>query len=66
MELMYEPELDVDRRWSVASSFVIAIEALTDYESGAYEGTPRPHTEQARSAWIHAIDRLLPTTPAAA
>jgi len=65
IELMYEPELstlpDVDRHRTL-----IALEALTDFESWArmrelYELS----FEEACAVWIKAIDRILPPTPAA-
>ena len=65
MELMYAPELSTLGEFE-RKSLLIALEALTDYESWArmrelHSLTP----EQARVAWIDAIDRLLPSTPSA-
>jgi AcrR family transcriptional regulator len=64
LELMYRPELstlsDREGRW-----ILIALEALTDFESWAHM---RSHhglsVEEACAAWIRAIDGLLPPTPA--
>jgi AcrR family transcriptional regulator len=62
-ELMYRPELStltaVDRK-----SLLIAIEAITDFESWArmrelYGLSP----EEACAVWMRTIDRLLPPTP---
>jgi AcrR family transcriptional regulator len=66
MELMYKPELasmaDEDRR-----QLMIALEALTDMESWARMRELHGLSfEEACDVWVHAIDRLLPPTPAAA
>lgn len=63
LELMYKPELstlpDNEKR-----DLLIALEALTDMESWA---RMREHygltVEEAREAWMYAIERLLPPTP---
>ncbi|MBS0518639.1 MAG: TetR/AcrR family transcriptional regulator [Proteobacteria bacterium] len=63
LELMYRPELstlsDNEKR-----DLLIALEALTDMESWA---RMREHygltVEEAREAWMYAIERLLPPTP---
>ncbi len=64
IELMYEAELGTltaDQRIAV----VAALEAIVDFESW---GRLREHYklsyEAACDAWIHAIDRLLPPSPA--
>jgi AcrR family transcriptional regulator len=63
IELMYRPELSmldaVERK-----RFLIAVEAITDFESWArmrelYGLSP----EEARAVWMRTIDRLLPATP---
>jgi AcrR family transcriptional regulator len=61
--LMYRPELDsvgqVERRRTL-----IAIEALTDFESWArMREAAGLSIEDACTVWIRAIDRLLPPTP---
>jgi AcrR family transcriptional regulator len=61
--LMYRPELDtvshVERRRTL-----IAIEALTDFESWArMREAAGLSVEEACRVWIRAIDRLLPPTP---
>jgi AcrR family transcriptional regulator len=61
--LMYRPELDslgpVERRRTV-----IALEALTDFESWArMRELTGLSVEDACTVWIRAIDRLLPPTP---
>jgi AcrR family transcriptional regulator len=61
--LMYRPELDgvshVERRRTL-----IAIEALTDFESWArMREAAGLSVEEACTVWIRAIDRLLPPTP---
>ena len=63
LELMYKPELSIlppdERR-----DLLIALEALTDFESWArmreQYGMP---FEEASAVWTYAIDRLLPSTP---
>lgn len=63
LELMYAPELatlDAAQRKNV----LIALEALTDYESWArMRELHGLSPAEARTAWIAAIDRLLPSTP---
>ena len=66
MELMYRPELSTmaeeDRR-----QLLIALEALTDMESWARMRELHGLSfEEACDVWVHAIERLLPSTPAAA
>jgi AcrR family transcriptional regulator len=61
--LIYRPELDsvshVERRRTL-----IAIEALTDFESWArMREAAGLSIEEACTVWIRAIDRLLPPTP---
>ncbi len=61
--LMYRPELDsvshIERRRTL-----IAIEALTDFESWArMREAAGLSVEEACTVWIRAIDRLLPPTP---
>jgi AcrR family transcriptional regulator len=63
MLLMYAPELsalsDSDRR-----AVLMALESLTDYESwGRMREVYGLTIEEAREAWVAAIDRLLPPTP---
>lgn len=63
LELMYKPELSTlqhdERR-----DLLVALEALTDFESWArmreQYGLP---FEEASAVWTYAIDRLLPPTP---
>jgi hypothetical protein len=64
LELMYEPELSTlaepMRRYTL-----IALEALTDFESWARMRENYQLTiEQARELWVTMIDRLLPSSPA--
>ena len=64
IELMYRPELssmaEDDRR-----QLLIALEALTDMESWARMRELHGLSfEEACEVWMHAIDRLLPPTPA--
>jgi len=64
LELMYRPELstlgEVDRKRTL-----IALEALTDFESWArMRELYGLSFEQACALWMGAIDRLLPPTPA--
>jgi AcrR family transcriptional regulator len=66
MELMYRPELlmlpESDRR-----QVLIALEALTDMESWARMRELHGLSfEEGCEVWVHAIDRLLPPTPASA
>jgi AcrR family transcriptional regulator len=61
--LMYRPELDIvshiERRRTL-----IAIEALTDFESWArMREAAGLSVDEACTVWIRAIDRLLPPTP---
>jgi AcrR family transcriptional regulator len=61
---MYAPELaslaEVDRR-----RLLIALEAITDYESwGRLRGDNGLSVEQASASWVAIIDRMLPPTPA--
>jgi AcrR family transcriptional regulator len=63
LELMYQPELstlsELDRKRTL-----IALEALTDFESWArMRDLYGLSFEQACALWIGAIDRLLPPTP---
>jgi hypothetical protein len=66
LELMYRPELSIlpeeDRR-----QLLIALEALTDMESWARMREEHALSfDEACDVWIHAIDLLLPPTPAPA
>jgi AcrR family transcriptional regulator len=63
LELMYRPELAamaaIERQRTV-----IALEAITDFESWArMRETFALSVEEAGAVWIRAIDRLLPPTP---
>ena len=63
LALMYRAELDTladhERR-----TLLIALEQLTDFESwGRMRERHGLSVEEARDAWIAAIDRLLPPTP---
>lgn len=63
LHLMYRPELstlpEADR-----NQLVIALEALTDFESwGRMRERHGLSIEAAREVWINAIDRMLPPTP---
>jgi hypothetical protein len=65
LELMYQPELSTldepRRRYTL-----IALEALTDFESWArMRETYQLTIEQARELWMTTIDKLLPPSPAA-
>jgi AcrR family transcriptional regulator len=64
LELMYRPELDTLSE-PARIAVLIALEALTDW---ACWGRMREHYghsfDQACNAWIEAIERLLPPTPA--
>lgn len=63
MELMYAPELALLGE-QASKSLLIALEALTDYESWArMRELHGLSPDQARAVWIEAIDRLLPPTP---
>ncbi len=65
LELMYRPELSTLPE-PARKQTVIALELLTDFESwGRMREFYGLSVEEACSAWIHAIDRLLPPTPAA-
>jgi AcrR family transcriptional regulator len=64
LEVMYRPELSVlddkERKY-----VLIALEALTDFESWARMRERHGlSVEQARAVWIRTIDRILPPTPA--
>jgi AcrR family transcriptional regulator len=64
LEFMYQPELgtlsEIDRKRTV-----IALEALTDFESwGRMRDLYGLTFEQACALWARAIDHLLPPTPA--
>ena len=64
LEFMYAPELSTttaeERRY-----LLIVLEALTDVESWARMREPFGLSfEEACEAWMQAIDRLLPATPA--
>jgi len=64
LEFMYQPELgtlsEIDRKRTV-----IALEALTDFESwGRMRDLYGLTFEQACALWTRAIDHLLPPTPA--
>jgi hypothetical protein len=66
IELMYRAELatlpEDERR-----QLLIALEALTDMESWARMREQHGLSfDEACEVWMHAIDRLLPPTPAAA
>lgn len=64
LEVMYRPELSVlDDK---ARKYVlIALEALTDFESWArMRELHGLSVEQGCAVWIHTIDRILPPTPA--
>jgi AcrR family transcriptional regulator len=63
LELMYKPELSTlppdERR-----DLLIALEALTDFESWARMREQYGlGVEEASAVWTYAIDRLLPSTP---
>jgi len=64
LELMYRPELDTLSE-PARNAVLIALEALMDW---ACWGRMREHYghsfDQACNAWIEAIERLLPPTPA--
>ena len=63
MEVTYAPELSAVEDGSRVN-LLIALEALTDYESWARMRELHGLTaDQARAVWIDAIDRLLPATP---
>ena len=64
LELMYRPELaplpEKERQW-----ILIALEALTDFESWARMRAQHGlSVEEACAVWIRAIDGLLPPAPA--
>jgi hypothetical protein len=62
---MYQPELSVLDE-PMRRSTLIALEALTDFESwGRMRETYELSIEEACAVWRTAIDRLLPATPAA-
>ena len=63
LELMYKPELSTlppdERR-----DLLIALEALTDFESWARMREQYGlGVDEASAVWTYAIDRLLPSTP---
>jgi AcrR family transcriptional regulator len=63
IELMYRPELETLDP-TIRRRVLIALEALTDFESWArMRGTSRLSVEEACAVWIRAIDGLLPSTP---
>lgn len=63
LHLMYRPELSTLRETD-RNQLVIALEALTDFESwGRMRERHGLSVEAAREVWIGAIDRLLPPTP---
>lgn len=63
LKLMYEPELSTQTPWRREAT-LIALEALTDYESW---GRMREHYkltfDQGCEVWIAMTDQLLPPTP---
>ncbi len=65
LELMYRPEL-TSLPESERKQVLITLEALTDMESWARMRELHGLSfEEACEVWVHAIDRLLPPTPAA-
>ncbi|MDP1752922.1 MAG: hypothetical protein Q8L22_26010 [Reyranella sp.] len=63
LHLMYRPELSALPE-AERNQLVIALEALTDFESwGRMRERHGLSVEAAREAWISAIDRMLPPTP---
>jgi AcrR family transcriptional regulator len=63
IELMYRPEL-ATLGPTEAKRTLIALEAITDFESWARMRETRGlAAEEARAVWIRAIDSLLPPTP---
>jgi len=66
IELMYRPEL-VGLPEEERHQLLIALEALTDMESWARMREEHGLSfDEACEVWVHAIDRLLPATPAPA
>ena len=66
MEMMFRPELSSVSD-DVRKKVMLALEALLDFESWArMRELYGLSFEQASGVWIKAIDRLLPSTPAAA
>jgi AcrR family transcriptional regulator len=66
MEMMFRPELSMVTD-DVRRKIMLALEALLDFESWArMRELYGLSFEQASGVWIKAIDRLLPSTPAAA
>ncbi len=64
LELMYRPELSTLGEWD-RRRILIALEALTDFESWAHmRGRHELAFDDACAVWIRAIDGLLPPTPA--
>ena len=65
LRLMYKPELSTLSE-PERQQFLIALEALTDFESwGRMRERYDLSFEAARDVWIYAINRLLPPTPPA-
>ena len=65
LQLMYRPELSTLPE-TERTQLVIALEALTDFESwGRMRERHGLSVEAAREVWISAIDRMLPPTPSA-
>ena len=65
LQLMYRPELSTLPE-AERTQLVIALEALTDFESwGRMRERHGLSVEAAREVWISAIDRMLPPTPSA-
>ena len=63
LKLMYMPELSTLAEME-QSQLLIALEALTDFESwGRMRERHGLSIEAARDVWINAIDRMLPPTP---
>jgi AcrR family transcriptional regulator len=63
LRLMYRPELSTLSE-AECKAVVIALEALTDFESwGRLRERHGLSVEAARDIWIAAIDRILPPTP---
>ena len=66
IELMYRPELS-GLPEEERNQLLIALEALTDMESWARMREEHGLSfDEACEVWVHAIDRLLPATPAPA
>lgn len=63
LHLMYRPELSALPE-AERNQLVIALEALTDFESwGRMRERHGLSIEAAREVWVNAIDRMLPPTP---